>query len=145
MERTLALLKPGVLDRRIVGELFSRIERKGFYVVGMKLMHISRSLAETHYAEHVGKPFFEPLVSYMTSKPVVAMVLERKDAVRVLRTIVGTTDPDAAQPGTIRGDYGVITRENIVHASDSQESAKREVGLFFRDEELFPWGGESLG
>jgi len=145
MERTLALLKPGVLDRRIVGELLTRLERKGFEVIGMKLMHISRSLAETHYAEHRGKPFFEPLVTYMTSKPVVAMVLERREAVRVLRTIVGATDPDNAQPGTIRGDYGNITRENLVHASDSPENAKREIDLFFRDEELFPWGSETVG
>ncbi len=145
MERTLALLKPGVLDRRIVGEVLSRIERKGFAVIGMKLMHISRSLAETHYAEHRGKPFYEPLVAYMTSKPVVAMVLERKEAVRVLRAIVGATDPDNAQPGTIRGDYGIITRENIVHASDSPASAEREIDLFFRTEELFPWGAESVG
>ncbi len=141
MERTLALLKPGVLDRRIVGEVLTRFERKGFEIIGMKLMHISRSLAETHYAEHQGKPFYEPLVAYMTSKPVVAMVLQRKDAVHVLRTIVGATDPDSAQPGTIRGDYGVITRENIVHASDSPESAQREIDLFFREAEIFSWEG----
>lgn len=145
MERTLALLKPGVLDRRIVGEVLTRIERKGFDIVAMKLMRISRTLAETHYAEHREKPFFSPLVSYMTSAPVLAMVLERKEAVRVLRALVGATDPDSALPGTIRGDYGVVTQQNIVHASDSPQSADREIGLFFREEEILPWNQASRG
>lgn len=145
VERTLALLKPGVLERRIVGEILGRLERKGFAIVALKLMRISRSLAETHYAEHREKPFYGPLCDYMTSGPVVAMTLERKDAVEVLRSLVGATDPDKALPGTIRGDYGVATRENIVHASDSASSARREIGLFFRAEEIVSGDAQGNG
>jgi nucleoside-diphosphate kinase len=139
VERTFAMFKPGVLQRRVVGELVSRIERKGFNIVALKVMRISQSLAETHYAEHAQKGFFPSLIGYVTSGPVVAMVLERADAVRVLRGVVGATNPDNAQPGTIRGDFGVSTERNLIHASDSPESAAREVALFFKPEEILPF------
>ena len=133
------MFKPGVLQRRVVGELVSRIERKGFNIVALKLMRISKALAETHYAEHAQKGFFSSLIGYVTSGPVVAMVLEREDAVRVLRSVVGATNPDNAQPGTIRGDFGASTERNLIHASDSPESAAREVALFFKPEEIAPF------
>ena len=142
VERTLLLFKPGVLGRRILGEVITRIERKGFEIIAAKLMKIPRSLAETHYAEHRGKPFFESIVEFMSSAPVLAMVVERKDAISVLRAIVGATDPDKALPGTIRGDFGVLTQENIIHASDSPASAAREIDLFFSKSEILPWGKE---
>lgn len=135
-ERTFAMFKPGVLQRRVVGELTSRIEKKGFNIIALKLMRITRELAENHYAEHREKPFFGPLIDYVTSGPVVAMVLERQDAIAVLRSVVGATNPDKAQPGTIRGDFGVTTERNLIHASDSPESAQREIGLFFSDDEI---------
>lgn len=135
-ERTFAMFKPGVLQRRVVGELLRRIETKGFNIIALKLMQISPQLARTHYAEHEGKPFFQSLVDYVTSDPVIAMVLERPDAISVLRTVVGATNPDKAQPGTIRGDFGVTTERNLIHASDSPESAAREIKLFFKEEEI---------
>jgi nucleoside-diphosphate kinase len=139
LERTYAMLKPGVLPRRIVGEIISRIERKGFSIVGLKIMRIPRELAERHYAEHKDKPFFGELVDYITSGPVVAMVLEGEGAVRKLRLLCGATRPEDALPGTIRGDYAMHTNFNIIHASDSPEAAAREIGLFFRPEELVEW------
>jgi nucleoside-diphosphate kinase len=139
LERTYAMLKPGVLPRRIVGEIISRIERKGFSIVGLKIMRIPRELAERHYAEHKDKPFFGELVDYITSGPVVAMVLEGEGAVRKLRLLCGATRPEEALPGTIRGDYAMHTNFNIIHASDSPEAAAREIGLFFRPEELVEW------
>ncbi len=135
-EKTFAMFKPGVLQRRVVGELLSRIEKKGFNIVALKLMRISTELAESHYAEHKEKPFFQSLIDYVTSGPVVAMVLERQDAITVLRTVVGATNPDKAEPGTIRGDFGVTTERNLIHASDSPESAAREISLFFQKEEI---------
>ncbi len=139
LERTYAMLKPGVLPRRIVGEIISRIERKGFSIVGLKIMRIPRELAERHYAEHKDKPFFGELVEYITSGPVVAMVLEGEGAVKMLRLLCGATRPEDALPGTIRGDYAMHTNFNIIHASDSPEAAAREIGLFFRPEELVEW------
>jgi nucleoside-diphosphate kinase len=122
-----------------VGEIISRIERKGFSIVGLKIMRIPRELAERHYAEHKDKPFFGELVDYITSGPVVAMVLEGEGAVRKLRLLCGATRPEDALPGTIRGDYAMHTNFNIIHASDSPEAAAREIGLFFRPEELVEW------
>jgi len=139
LERTYAMLKPGVLPRRIVGEIISRIERKGFSIVGLKIMRIPRELAERHYAEHKDKPFFGELVDYITSGPVVAMALEGEGAVKRLRLLCGATRPEDALPGTIRGDYAMHTNFNIIHASDSPEAAAREIGLFFRPEELVEW------
>jgi nucleoside-diphosphate kinase len=139
LERTYAMLKPGVLSRRIAGEIISRIERKGFDIIGFKIMRIPRELAEKHYAEHKDKPFFGELVDYITSGPVIAMVLEGEQAVKMLRLMCGSTKPEEALPGTIRGDYAMHTNINIIHASDSPEAATREIGLFFKPEELVCW------
>lgn len=133
------MLKPDAVQRGIVGEIISRFERKGFKIVAMKMLKISRELAEKHYAEHKGKPFFEGLLNYITSSPVIAMVIEGKNAVKVVRSIVGATNPAEAQPGTIRGDYGLDVGRNVIHASDSLESAKREIALFFSSEEIYEY------
>ncbi len=139
MEKTFVMLKPDAVQRAIIGEIISRLERKGLKIVAMKMLRVDRELAERHYAEHRGKPFFEGLVSYITSSPVVAMVVEGKDAVKVVRTLVGATNPVEAQPGTIRGDYGLDVGRNVIHASDSKESAEREISLFFKPEEIFEY------
>lgn len=133
------MLKPGVLNRRLVGEVISRLEKKGLKLVALKMMQISPELASKHYAEHNGKSFYNDLVSYITSAPVVAMVWQGDDCVQIVRKMVGATKPSEAAPGTIRGDYCVHTNHNIIHASDSDESAAREISLFFRDEEIFDW------
>ncbi len=139
IERTFTMLKPGILSRRIAGEIISRIERKGLDIVGMKLMSIPRTLAEEHYAEHKAKAFFGELVDYICSGPVVAMVLEGDNAIALLRKLCGSTKPEEAAPGTIRGDFAMHTNLNIIHASDSPESARREIKLFFKPEELIGW------
>jgi nucleoside-diphosphate kinase len=139
IERTFSMLKPGVLQRRIAGEILSRIERKGMNIVAAKLMRIPRSLAETHYAEHRGKPFFEELVAYVSSGPVLAMVVEGDGAVAMLRKLCGATKAEEAAPGTIRGDYAMHTGLNVIHASDSAESAAREIALFFEPGEIVAW------
>ena len=133
------MLKPGVLNRRIAGEVINRLERKGLRLVGLKMMEISSELASKHYAEHKEKPFFGELCSYITSAPVVAMVWEGDDCVTIVRKVVGATKPSEAAPGTIRGDFCAHTNYNVIHASDSDESAAREIGLFFKDEEIFNW------
>lgn len=133
------MLKPGVLNRRIAGEVINRLERKGLRLVGLKMMQISSELASKHYAEHKEKPFFSELCSYITSAPVVAMVWEGDDCVTIVRKVVGATKPSEAAPGTIRGDFCAHTNYNVIHASDSDESAAREIGLFFKDEEIFNW------
>jgi nucleoside-diphosphate kinase len=138
-EKTFTMLKPGVLQRRLAGEILARIERKGLKIVALKMMTIPRSLAETHYAEHREKPFFGELVSFITSGPVVAMAVEGEDAIARIRALCGATKVEAALPGTIRGDYAMHTGLNIIHASDSPESAARELGLFFDKAELCPW------
>lgn len=139
MERTFCMLKPGVLQRRIVGEVLSRIERKGLKVCAMKMMQIPRALCEQHYAEHKERPFFPSLVEYMISGPVIAMVIEGNDAISGLRALCGPTNPAEAPPGTIRGDYGVVTQKNIIHASDSPAGAAREIDLFFDAAEITPY------
>lgn len=133
------MLKPGVVNRRLVGEVISRLEKKGLKIVGMKMMHVSKELASAHYAEHQGKPFYDGLVSYITSGPVVALVLQADDCVTLVRKLCGATKPAEAVPGTIRGDYCTHTERNIIHASDSDESAAREISLWFKDEEIFDW------
>ncbi len=138
-ERTFAMLKPGVLQRRIAGEIITRLEKKGFKIMAMKLMQIPRKLAETHYEEHTEKPFFGDLVGYVTSAPVLAMVLEGEEGISRLRLLCGATKVEQALPGTIRGDFAAQTTMNIIHASDSLESAKREIGLFFTDEEIYEY------
>ena len=137
------MLKPGVLNRRLVGEVISRLEKKGLKLVGLKLMNISPELAAKHYAEHKGKPFYDPLVDYITSGPVVAMVWQGDDCVTLVRKLAGSTKPEDAQPGTIRGDFCIHTTNNIIHASDSDESAAREISLFFKEEELIDWKDEA--
>ena len=135
-QKTFAMFKPGALQRRIVGELISRIERKGLKIIGMKLMQAPRELCQEHYAEHKGKPFYDDLVSYVTSSPVVAMVVAGEDAIPMLRILCGATKVDQATPGTIRGDYAAATTKNIIHASDSPESAEREISLWFSQDEI---------
>ena len=139
IERTFPIIKPGILQRRLVGEIISRFENKGFRILAMKTMKISDKIAERLYSEHIGKEFYEPLLKYMTSDPVIVMVLERENAVASLRRLAGSTNSDIADPGTIRGDYAIGTRKNIVHASDSIESAVRETGIFFSPDEIISY------
>jgi nucleoside-diphosphate kinase len=139
MERTLVLLKPGVLQRRIAGELISRFERKGLRISALKLLRMDRALTEAHYAEHRGKDFYGKLVEYTLSGPVIAMILEGEESIALVRRLAGPTNLLEAPPGTIRGDYAARTRLNIVHASDSPASAEREIALFFRDDEICRW------
>ncbi len=136
LERTYVMVKPDGVQRNLVGEITSRLEKKGLKIVGLKMLQITRELAERHYEEHRGKSFFEPLVAYITSSPVVAMALEGKDAVGMVREMMGATNPLAAALGTIRGDFGIDIGRNIVHSSDSLESAARELGLFFAPGEI---------
>ena len=139
------MCKPGVLNRRLVGQVITRLESKGLKLVALKLMNISPELAAKHYAEHAGKSFYKDLVSYITSAPVVAMVwqLDNEDCVQLVRKVVGATKPSEALPGTIRGDFCAHTNHNIIHASDSDESAEREINLFFKPEEIIDWKDES--
>ncbi len=136
MERTFVMVKPDGVQRGLVGEVISRLEKKGLKIVAMKMLWIQEELAREHYAEHAEKPFFQALVDYITSGPVVAMVVEGKEAVKVVRTLVGATNPVEASPGTIRGDFGMDIGRNVVHASDSLESAEREISLFFDADEI---------
>lgn len=143
MTRCFTMLKPGVLNRRIVGEVINRLERKGLKLVALKLMQIDEKLAKNHYAEHVEKPFFGELVSYITSAPVVAMVWQGDDCVNLVRKLVGSTKPSEAAPGTIRGDFCLHTQFNVIHASDSDASADREINLFFNENEIIDWEDNS--
>jgi len=136
VERTFALLKPDAVQRGLAGQILSRFERRGLKIVGLKLMRVSRQLAESYYAEHKGKSFYEPLMSYITSGPVVAMVLEGDGAVAIVRKMMGKTNSAEAEPGTIRGDFALTIGRNVIHGSDSLESAKREIGFFFKPDEL---------
>ena len=136
VERTFALLKPDAVQRGLAGSILQRFERRGLKIVGLKMMRVSRQLAESYYAEHKGKPFYEPLMSYITSGPAVAMVLEGDGAVAIVRKMMGKTNSAEAEPGTIRGDYALTIGRNVIHGSDSPESAKREIGFFFKPEEL---------
>jgi nucleoside-diphosphate kinase len=131
MERTLILVKPDAFARNLTGEIIARFERKGLRLVALKLMTMSPELARQHYAEHEGKPFFEELVSFITSGPLVAMVLEGEQAIEAARQVIGATNPLQATTGSIRGDYAIAVGQNMVHGSDGPESAAREVGLFF--------------
>lgn len=143
MEQTLVLVKPDGVQRGLVGEIITRLERRGLKLLGMKFMQVSRELASTHYEAHVGKPFYEGLVGYITSSPIVAMVWEGKDAIQVVRTTMGATNAAAAAPGTIRGDFAVEIGRNLVHGSDGPESAAREVSLFFKADEIVDWSRET--
>ena len=136
MQQTLILLKPDAVQRRLVGELTNRFERKGLRLVALKLVHASRELSEKHYAVHKGKPFYESLLSFLTSGPTVAMVWEGREAVTVCRNLMGLTDGAKAPPGTIRGDFAISVQNNLVHGSDSPENAAIEIGLWFKADEL---------
>jgi nucleoside-diphosphate kinase len=133
MERTLILVKPDAFARNLTGEIIARFERKGLRLVALQQLTMSRELAERHYAEHAGKPFFEELVGFITSGPLVAMALEGDHAVVAARQVIGATNPIEASPGSIRGDYAIAVGQNMVHGSDSPESGVRELGLFFPD------------
>lgn len=136
MERTYLMIKPDAVQRGLCGEIVSRFEKKGLKLIAMKFMRIPKEVAEKHYGEHKGKKFYDKLIAYITSGPVLAMVWEGKNAVSVCRTMMGKTDPQESAPGTIRGDYGMDLGVNIIHGSDSPESAAREIGIFFSPEEL---------
>jgi nucleoside-diphosphate kinase len=136
VERTFIMVKPDGVARGLVGEVIARFERRGFVLRAMKTLHMDRAMAERHYAEHVGKPFFEPLVAFITSGPVVAMVWEGREAITVARAMLGVTDSAQAAPGTIRGDLSLSKEQNVVHGSDGPESAVREIDLFFTAGEL---------
>ena len=135
-ERTLVLLKPDAVQRRLMGEIIRRIEQKNLNIVAMKMIRIDKNLAETHYEEHREKPFFRELIDFITAGPVVAMVVEGPDAVSVVRRMMGATNPFQAEPGTIRGDFGLDLTANLIHGSDSVESAKIEIRRFFQPEEI---------
>ena len=143
MEQTLVLIKPDGVQRGLVGQIITRLERRGLKLMGMKFMQVSNELASTHYEAHVGKPSYEGLVSYITSSPIVAMVWEGKDAIQIVRTTMGATNAATAAPGTIRGDFAVEIGRNLVHGSDGVESAAREVSLFFEADELVNWKREN--
>ena len=136
MERTFLMVKPDGVQRNLIGEIVARFEKKGFNLVGAKLMMVSEELANEHYGEHKERPFFGELVDFITSGPVFAMVWEGEDVIAKARLMMGETNPAESAPGTIRGDYAVNVGQNIIHGSDSPESAKREIGLFFKEEEL---------
>ena len=139
MERTLVLVKPDGVQRGLIGEVISRFERRGLRLVGLKFMWMSRELAEDHYGIHKGKPFYEGLIDYITSGPIVAMVLEGPGAIKLVRETMGATRPVEASPGTIRGDFAVEVGRNIVHGSDGPETAAEEVVRFFDESELVGW------
>ncbi|HKC21639.1 MAG TPA: nucleoside-diphosphate kinase [Gaiellaceae bacterium] len=133
VERSLILIKPDAMERRLAGDILGRIERRGFTLRAGKLIHVSRELGETHYAEHSEKPFFGELVDFITSGPTLAFVLEGEGAIAVARMTIGATNPAAAAPGTLRGDYALAMPNNLVHGSDSPDSAEREIELWFPD------------
>jgi nucleoside-diphosphate kinase len=139
MERTFIAIKPDGVQRGLMGDIIQRFEAKGFTLVGMKFMQVSRDLAEKHYGEHQGKPFFAGLVDFITSGPVLAMVWEGKGVVASARKMIGVTNPLNAEPGTIRGDYGIDIGRNIIHGSDAVETAQQEISLWFSDAELASW------
>ncbi len=136
VEQTFAMVKPDGVRRGLTGTIIARLEAKGFAIKGLKLMRISRELAERHYGEHQGKPFFEGLVSFITSGPVVAMVVEGENAILEWRKMMGATNPKDAAPGTIRGDFALSIDENVAHGSDAPATAEREIGIFFDPSEL---------
>jgi len=138
-ERTFAMLKPDAVQRGLAGEILARIERKGFRIAALRLIRVSLDQARRHYAVHEGKPFYDRLVEYITSSPVVVMVLEAPDAVAQLRLLVGATKPNEAAPGSIRGDLGVDISNNLIHAADSPESAAHEISVYFTEAELLAY------
>ena len=136
IQKSFVMMKPDAVQRRLMGKILSRFEEKGLQIVAFKLIQIDEDLAKTHYGEHAEKPFFPSLVEYITSSPALAMVIEGEEAITTIRKLVGATNPLEADLGTIRGDYGMDTGRNIIHASDSPASAEREIGLFFSEDEI---------
>ncbi len=139
MERTLVIIKPDAVQRGLIGEIIARFERRGLRIAALKLIQIDRPLAERHYAIHEGKPFYEPLIRYITSSPVVAMVLEGNKSIEIVRRTMGATNPAEAAPGTIRADFGLEIGRNLVHGSDGPETAAFEVPLFFAEDEILTY------
>lgn len=139
MERTFIMIKPDGVQRHLTGEIIHRFERKGFTLVGLKMMQVSRELAETHYSVHKERPFFKGLVDFITSAPVIAMVWEGENVVSAARNLIGATNPTTADPGSIRGDFGVSIGRNLIHGSDAIETAQTEVALWFEEAELTKW------
>jgi len=139
MQKTFLMVKPDGVQRNLIGEIVHTFEKKGFKLAAAKLMNISEDLAKQHYGEHADKPFFKELVDFITSGPVFAMVWEGEDVIKTARQMMGATNPLEAQPGTIRGDYGVTVGKNIIHGSDSEESAEREINLFFDETEILSY------
>ncbi len=139
MERTLVIIKPDAVQRGLIGEITSRLERRGLKLVGMKLMAIDQELAHRHYGIHEGKPFFESLIRYITSAPVVVMVWQGPGAISLVRRTMGSTNPQEAAPGTIRADYGLDIERNLIHGSDGPETAETEINLYFAPGELVDW------
>lgn len=138
IQRTFSIVKPDGVAKNLIGEIYYRFESAGLKVVAAKMLHLTQEQAEGFYAEHKGKPFFEPLVEFMTSGPIMVQVLEGEDAITANREIMGATDPQKAARGTIRSDFATVVRENIAHGSDSPESAAREIAYFFSDDEICP-------
>ena len=143
MERTLVIVKPDAVQRGLVGKIITRFERRGLRIAALKLMQINKSLAQRHYAIHKGKPFYEPLIRYITSSPVVVMVLEGNDVIETVRHTMGATNPTEATPGTIRADFGLEIGRNLVHGSDGPETAAFEVPLFFTEGEILSYGRDT--
>lgn len=143
MERTLIIIKPDAVQRGLIGEIIRRFENRGLRIAGMKFIQVSEQLAARHYGEHEGKPFYESLIAYITSAPVVVMALEGEGAVTIARNTIGSTKPVDASGGTIRGDFGVEVGRNLVHGSDSVQSAERELALFFSPDELIDWSRDT--
>jgi nucleoside-diphosphate kinase len=143
MEQTLVLVKPDGVQRGLVGEVISRLERRGLRMVAAKFMWVNQDLAETHYAIHIGKPFYESLINYITSTPVMAMVWEGTNAIQAVRQTMGSTNPTEAAPGSVRHDYALEIGRNLTHASDSIENGKKEVALWFTPEELVSWSRDN--
>jgi nucleoside-diphosphate kinase len=139
MERSLILVKPDAMERKAGGSILARFENQGLKIVGLKMLHVDEELAKKHYEMHIGKAFFNDLLEYITSTPVIAAVLEGEGAVENIRKIMGSTDPAKAEPGTIRKDFGIDIQRNAVHGSDSLESAEREINLFFGKDQLFDY------
>lgn len=139
MERTLVIIKPDAVQRGLIGEVTSRLERRGLKLAGMKFMSISQELAHRHYGTHAGKPFFDSLIRYITSAPVVVMVWQGPGAISVVRRTMGATNPQEAAPGTLRADYGLDIERNLIHGSDGPETAETEINLYFGPEELVDW------
>jgi len=136
MERTFVMIKPDGVQRRLIGKVIERLEQSGLKIVAIKFLSVSKELAEKHYEVHKGKPFYDGLIKYITSGPVVAMVIEGMNAIEKVRNLVGATDPQKAMPGTIRGDYAQHIGRNIIHASDAKETAEKEIKLWFSDDEI---------